>query len=194
MVDLFGHTCIQKPRYSPCSKSGDDEWYSPPNIVEIARKTMGGIDLDPASSAEANAVVGAEKYYTKADNGMTYQWAGRVFMNPPYAGVTPYDGKKAFIAKLVRHYLVGDVSEACMICPMDFSPSWGQPIRDHACAYFFTCGNMKFYKCDDPDAQPQGNGSLVVYFGHRPGVFEETCYKYHKGVVLFPSPVVRKDR
>ena len=185
--DLFGHKGVPTPRYSPVAKSGDDEWYTPPEIVEIARQTMGTIDLDPASSPEANAIVQAKTYYTKEDNGMNHPWYGRVFMNPPYAGTNIMNGKRAFIAKLVKHYLDGDITEACAVCPIDFSPSWGNPLRENADAFFFSKGRLKFWKHNAPDADPQGNGTLLVYFGHQAQHFEKICQKYHPGIVLFPN-------
>ena len=41
--------------------SGNFEYYTPPFIVEAARAVLGTIDLDPASSRQANLVVRARQ-------------------------------------------------------------------------------------------------------------------------------------
>ncbi len=59
------------------------EHYTPSSIVESARLVLGSIDLDPASSEEANQIVKATRFFTCEDNGFTRPWSGRVFLNPP---------------------------------------------------------------------------------------------------------------
>ena len=63
--------------------TGTPEHYTPSEVVEAARTTLGAIDLDPASCEAASRVVRASSYYTKQQNGFTQPWRGRLFMNPP---------------------------------------------------------------------------------------------------------------
>ena len=44
-----------------------DEWYTPAWIINAARRVLGTIDLDPASSAIANQTVQATNYYTSLE-------------------------------------------------------------------------------------------------------------------------------
>lgn len=63
--------------------STNEEQGSPPEVIEFARRLMGRIDLDPASSPYWNQFVRAERYYTKEQNGLFLPWEGCVFCNPP---------------------------------------------------------------------------------------------------------------
>lgn len=63
--------------------SESSDHYTPRHIVAAARVSLGSIDLDPASCAEANEEIKASTYYSEADDGFTRPWSGRVFLNPP---------------------------------------------------------------------------------------------------------------
>lgn len=73
------------------AKKGD--YATPPEIISRVKLFFGGeIELDPATSVEANKIVGAKKIFTVADNGLQQKWHGKVFINPP--GSCAFDGEK----------------------------------------------------------------------------------------------------
>jgi hypothetical protein len=72
-----------KPHVSQAT--GENEWYTPPEIIEVARQVMGEIDCDPASSEKANEIVRAKQFFSIEDDGLKQKWIGNIWMNPPYA-------------------------------------------------------------------------------------------------------------
>lgn len=56
-----------------------DEWLTPPNII----KSLGEFDLDPCSSV-GRPWDTATNHFTIIDDGLTKDWFGRVWCNPPY--------------------------------------------------------------------------------------------------------------
>lgn len=100
--------------------SGQVEWYTPANIIEAARATMGWIDLDPASSAAANETVRADRFFTETDNGLAQVWAGRVWLNPPFS-------KNArFIPRVVGEFNAGRISQACVLTFASLDTEWAR--------------------------------------------------------------------
>lgn len=82
-----------KPDPNPLHLSGNNEWYTPPEVVQFVKGLLGieQFALDPASSPLANAIVGAERFYTQADDGLSRSWGNPGefwFCNPPYGGGT----------------------------------------------------------------------------------------------------------
>lgn len=106
--------------------SGQAEWYTPLEIIEAARRVMGGIDLDPASSAEANARVASAFYFSRADNGLAQQWFGRVWLNAPFAD------NAAFVGKLLAEHAAGRVVQACVITFASLDTAWARRLMAFA--------------------------------------------------------------
>ena len=60
--------------------STTDEWPTPQDLYDTLHAEF-GFDLDPCAD-HSNAK--CPRYFTRDDDGLTQNWAGTVFMNPPY--------------------------------------------------------------------------------------------------------------
>ena len=139
--------------------SGENEWYTPPEIIEGARQVMGSIDLDPASSDIAQKAVRAANYYTKENDGLAQEnWYGNVWLNPPHAKelIGP------FIDKLVssvspKEATLFDVRQAMVLVNNATETSWGQKLLSEATVVcFLSKERVKFL---DPEGNPRAASS-----------------------------------
>jgi DNA N-6-adenine-methyltransferase (Dam) len=140
------------------NNSGKFEWFTPPAIIAAATRVMGSIDLDPCSTAEANEVVQAKTFYTQQDNGLDKDWAGTVFLNPPYAS----DLVTAFCAKLAQHHAAGDVPMAITLTTNATETAWWQNLATWSAGLCFPRGRIRFW---EPGHDPE-ELSLSPLQGH----------------------------
>jgi len=63
---------------------GDDEHDTPEPFFRPFHRILGGFDLDPAASDTSDL---AEQNVTKDEDGMSMDWWGDVWLNPPYSEV-----------------------------------------------------------------------------------------------------------
>jgi len=147
--------------------SGNSEWYTPAELITLAREVMGDIDCDPATSAVANETVKAKTYYTAQTDGLTKPWHGRVWMNPPYAQPLIRDFCSAASAKFEQ----GEISQAIVLVNNATETAWFQQLLTTSTAVCFLRGRVKFV---DPQGNPNGaplQGQALVYFGDSPETF-----------------------
>lgn len=149
------------------SFTGDVEWYTPARHVELARRVLGTIDVDPASNDIAQQTVCAATYYTAETNGLDKEWRGKVWMNPPYS--RKLIGR--FINKLVEEHAVGRTTEAIVLTNNSTDTKWAALLFENAASLCFTLGRVKFVSPTKgcPSVLPQGQ--LFTYFGRRPDRF-----------------------
>lgn len=159
--------------------SSNVEWYTPANIIEAARRTMGGIDLDPASSAQANRIVRATHYITSVDDGICMPWSGRIWLNHPFGR----QSNPLWIAKLCDLYANGYVTQACCITFACTSEEWFVPLFNFPMCFLRPRTNYI-----GPDGEPVRGvtkGSVVTYMGNNSHLF---CrYFGELGNIMFPA-------
>lgn len=143
--------------------TGNNEWYTPAEYTDAARVVMGGIDLDPASSARANESVGAAAYFDEESDGASaaHTWRGRVWMNPPYSG-----GQiSRFCSKMRAHVEAGDVTAACVLVNNATETAWFSDLVSVAAAVCFPSGRIRFRTSDERVPGTPLQGQAVIYIG-----------------------------
>ena len=150
--------------------TGDNEWYTPKKYIDTARKVMGEITLDPASSELANQMVDADEFITQEMDGLETDWASythdgevyptKVWMNPPYA--QPYI--EQFMVKLSDECFCGNVSEAIALTHNYTDTKWFQYAQERCSAICFTRGRIAFESPTGEKAAPT-QGQAFFYFG-----------------------------
>ena len=146
--------------------TGEQENYTPEEVIDSVRKVLGTIDLDPASSVFAQKVVKAKKYFTVDDNGLDKPWHGNVFLNPPYQMPEIRD----FTDKLIEE--LPNISSAILLTNNNTDTKWFYKCATNSVAVCFTKGRINFYKVDAEKTYPT-NGQAFFYFGDDLDKFKE---------------------
>lgn len=138
--------------------SGNQEWYTPSEIIEAARKCLGSITLDPFTSRKANETVKAYAIYTKDEDGFTYPWWGNVWCNHPFSR----ENNKRIAAKAIEEYCHG--CEIVMITFAATSEAWFKPLLDYP--QCFLHGRTNYYDQNGNKVKGVTKGSVVTYLGN----------------------------
>lgn len=153
---------LKRPHVS--FNSGNNEWYTPAELIEAARSAMGSIDVDPASNDIAQKVVKAGTYYTAETNGLDKTWGGNVWMNPPYA--SDLIGK--FVDKLIAERQ--NYRQAIVLVNNATETEWFNKIISISSAVCFPKSRVKFYMPDGKTGAPL-QGQAVLYIGENKDKF-----------------------
>jgi len=138
--DLFG----------PATKSGKDEWLTPPEII----KALGAFNLDPCAPIKPPWAT-AIRHYSVLDNGLMLPWEGRVWCNPPYGTETGI-----WLNRCAEHGNTIALTFARTETKMFFETVW-----DRADAVFFFKGRIKFYHVTGKQGDAAGAPSVLIAYG-----------------------------
>ena len=128
-----------------------DEWLTPPEIIN----SLGQFDIDPCSPIHRPWPT-ALNHYTINDNGLTKNWTGRVYCNPPYGNQT-----ETWLKKLADHGNGIALIFARTETRMFFNQVWNR-----ADAILFIEGRLFFYHVDGTKAKSNsGAPSCLIAYG-----------------------------
>lgn len=136
------------------------EWYTPDLIVDRVRMVLGVIDIDPCSNSKENPRIPAREHYTKDDDGLSREWKGTVYMNPPY-------GREIgdWTGYLKEQYEQGNVTEAIALVPSRTDTEWFKELRRYPRCFIW--GRLKFSESENSAPFP----SMAVYLGEHLDAF-----------------------
>jgi hypothetical protein len=148
--------------------TGEFERYTPAKYIEAARMVLGTIDIDPATSELAQQTVNAEDFFIEQEDGLSKEWIGRVWLNPPYhRELAP-----KFIKKLVREYTAGRTTAAILLTNNCTDTEWFDVAIRAAASACFTNGRIKFTTPKGKEVLPT-QGQAFLYFGDNAQRFED---------------------
>ena len=132
-----------------------DEWATPPEIVTEMEAEFGPFDLDPCARPETTK---AAYYYAKDIDGLTQEWFGRVWLNPPYSEPSKW------MKKTVEELQAGRVSLVVALLPTAVDTGW---FHDFVLPYAevrYRRGRIKFLGWEGlPIGSPTAGSLFAIY-------------------------------
>lgn len=129
-----------------------DEWYTPPEIFSALDVIF---DLDPCSP-QGGSHVPTKDYLTKSDDGLSHNWYGFVWMNPPFGG---RNGHIPWLKKFLQH------GDGIALVRAYTSAGWFHDYAVKADCMVFPRGKTKFIREDGSIGKSPGSGIVLLGVG-----------------------------
>lgn len=133
------------------SAKATDEWYTPFDIITC----LGEFDLDPCSPINPLWHT-AKVMYNKNDDGLSKEWYGRVWLNPPYSRPLI----EHFMRKMARHG-----NGIALLFNRCDNAMFHDIIFPTATAMKFLRKRIRFYRPDGTRGGSPGCGSVLIAWG-----------------------------
>ena len=143
------------------TENSTDEWYTPKELIT----SLGKFDLDPCAPINPLWET-ASVMFNKNDDGLTKEWRGRVWLNPPYS--------RPLIEQFVEKMSVHGNGIALLYNRCD-SKMFQDVIFKKATAMLFMRHRIRFYKPDGTIGGSPGCGSLLIAFGQNNADILKNC-------------------
>lgn len=150
--DKVTKTTAKNRAFDTRSSKTTDVWLTPQYITSA----LGRFDLDPCfpTNPPANWNT-AKNHYTEIDDGLSKEWVGRVWMNPPYGNKT-----KLWLERLSQHS--NGIALIFARTDTKFFHEW---VLNKADAVFFLKGRISFLREDGMERGKSTAPSCLVAYG-----------------------------
>lgn len=139
-------------------------WLTPPGILA----PLGLFDLDPCAAPDPRPWPTAGTHWTVADDGLSREWFGRVWLNPPFR---PREHVLAFMRRMVAHGTGTALLFARTETQLFFETVWRE-----ATAVLFLRGRPHFHRPDGLRAAANSGAPVVlIAYGTRDAQRLEHC-------------------
>lgn len=128
-----------------------DEWYTPKEIIDA----LGVFDTDPCAPMKPLWQT-AIRMYNKEHDGLSRDWVGRVWLNPPYS--------RPLIEQFIKRMAEHNNGIALLFNRCD-SKMFQDVIFEKATAMKILRGRIKFFQSDGSIGGSPGCGSILFAFG-----------------------------
>lgn len=133
-----------------------DDWYTPPEILRsLGFSKIYPFDLDPCSPGFDHWIPACE-IFTKENDGLSQEWFGLVFMNPPFGG---RNGHVPWLKKFIEH------GNGIAIVRAYTSSGWFHDWATKAETMCFPRGKTKFIRPDGSIGKSPGHGIIILGMG-----------------------------
>jgi hypothetical protein len=126
-------TALQARMFPVTEGKTSDECYTPASLFDMLNIRF---DLDPASCPRELSAVPADRIYTVEDDGLALPWFGRVWLNPPFSGTTPW------VHRFIEH------GHGIALLPGEHGTKWGDKIWNSADGVAKWTANPSFIRPD----------------------------------------------
>lgn len=128
--------------------AGTHVWLTPPEIIQA----LGLFDLDPCAAPAPRPWETAKQHITLPDDGLSAEWHGRVWCNPPFGAHTA-----AWLARMADHG-----NGIALAFARTETRMFQRYVWPHADAILFVAGRPHFYFPDGERAPGNSGGPICL--------------------------------
>lgn len=133
------------------SRGATDTWLTPPGILYV----LGPFALDPCAAPSPRPWPTADHHIELPEDGLSAEWSGRVWLNPPYG---PQTGR--WLRRLALHGI-----GTALVFARTETDHWHRWVWPYASAVLFIKGRIDFHRQDGSRLGNAGAPSALIAYG-----------------------------